>query len=227
MPSGCCWPSRTCSASCSSTAASTSAGSSTTCRPPSSWRSTATTSVPSSAPGWSSSCSSAACCPDRDRARRASRRGGRWRYGHRSMISLDEAIAAVLAGCPPLAPCAVPLADAAGCVLAADVVAAEAVPPFVNSAMDGYAVRADDVATVPVELPVVAEVAAGHPVSVALEAGQAMRIFTGAPLPEGADTIVMVEDTERLDGGTRVAIRRGAPVGAHVRAAGDDVQPGD
>jgi molybdenum cofactor synthesis domain-containing protein len=143
------------------------------------------------------------------------------------MISLDEAIATVLAGCPPLAPRTVPLADAVGCVLAGDVVAAEAVPPFANSAMDGYAVRAADVAAVPISLPVVAEVAAGHPVSVPLGPGQAMRIFTGAPVPDGADTIVMVEDTERLDGGARVAIRRGAPVGAHVRAVGDDVQPGD
>jgi molybdenum cofactor synthesis domain-containing protein len=143
------------------------------------------------------------------------------------MIPLDEAIATVLAGCRPLDPEARPLADALGCVLVDDVAAPEAVPPFANTAMDGYAVRAADVATVPVELPVVAEVAAGHPATTALGPGQAMRIFTGAPMPDGADAVVMVERTSRLDGGARVEIRQSVPAGNHVRAVGDDVQPGD
>ena len=77
------------------------------------------------------------------------------------MIPLEEAVAHVLAGCHPLPPRTVPLAAAAGLVLAGDVVATEAVPPFANTAMDGYAVRAADTAGAPVVLPVVAEVAAG------------------------------------------------------------------
>jgi molybdopterin molybdotransferase len=143
------------------------------------------------------------------------------------MIPLDEAVAIVLDGCRPLAPRTVPVGEAVGCVLAEDVVAAEALPPFANSAMDGYAVRAADVATVPAELPVVAEVAAGHPAARALAPGEAMRIFTGAPLPDGADAVVMVEHTDRLDGGGRVAIHRAAAPDDHVRPAGDDVRPGD
>jgi molybdopterin molybdotransferase len=144
------------------------------------------------------------------------------------VIPLEEAQATVLAGCDPLPAQVVGIDEAAGLVLAGDTVtAAEAVPPFVNSAMDGYAVRAADVAGVPVRLPVVAEVAAGHPVDRELGPGEAMRIFTGAPLPAGADAIVMVEDTERLDGGAAVELRRSPAVGQHVRPAGDDVQVGD
>jgi molybdopterin molybdotransferase len=78
------------------------------------------------------------------------------------MIPLDDAIAHVLAGCAPLPPARVATTEATGRVLAADVVAREPVPPFANTAMDGYALRAADVAAVPVTLPVVAEVAAGH-----------------------------------------------------------------
>jgi molybdenum cofactor synthesis domain-containing protein len=142
------------------------------------------------------------------------------------VVPLDDAIAYVLAGCEPLPPVTLPAAEAAGLVLADDVVAAEAVPPFVNTAMDGYAVRAQDVAGAPVTLPVVAEVAAGHPATRPLGAGEAMRIFTGAPLPEGADAVVMVERTERLDGGR--AVRVGVPVepGTHLRAVGEDLEPG-
>src|SRR5829696_7277594 len=128
-------------------------------------------------------------------------------YGGRSMTPLDEAIAHVLAGCRPLPPASTPAAGARGRVLAADVVAAEPVPSFANTAMDGYAVRAADVAVVPVTLPVVAEVAAGHPAPRPLAGGEAMRIFTGAPVPEGADAVVMVERTERRDGGKAVEIQ--------------------
>jgi len=143
-------------------------------------------------------------------------------------IPLGEALATVLAGCEPLSPQVVGLDRAAGCVLAGDdVVAAASVPPFANSAMDGYAVRAADVASVPVRLPVVAEVAAGHPVDRELRPGEAMRIFTGAVVPVGADAIVMVEESERLDGGATVELRASATPGQHVRPAGDDVVPGD
>jgi molybdopterin molybdotransferase len=143
------------------------------------------------------------------------------------MIPLDEAIATVLAGCAPLPPETVPVPDALGRVLAADVVADEAVPPFPNTAMDGYAVRAADVAGAPVRLPVVAEVAAGHPAPRPLAAGEAMRIFTGAPLPEGADAVVMVERTRRLDGGSAVEVEVPVEVGNHVREAGEDLRPGE
>lgn len=143
------------------------------------------------------------------------------------MIPLEEAVATVLAGCQPLPPHRISLASAGGCVLAGEVTASESVPAFANTAMDGYAVRSADVATVPVELPVVAEVAAGHPARRPLGPGEAMRIFTGAPLPEGSDAVVKVESTERLDGGARVAIGESVAAGTHVRPAGDDVRPGD
>ncbi len=116
---------------------------------------------------------------------------------------------------------------AVGCVLAETVSSPEAVPPFANTAMDGYAVRAADTADAPVELPVVAEVAAGHPAVMPLGPGEAMRIFTGAPIPEGADSIVMVERTRRLDDGQRVAIEVAVDPGLHVRPAGDDLHVGD
>ncbi len=147
------------------------------------------------------------------------------------LIPLPDAQAHVLDRVGPLPGEPVRIAAALGLVLAAPVVAGEAVPPFANSAMDGYAVVAADTATAsdvsPVRLPVVAEVAAGHPADRALRPGEAMRIFTGAPMPEGADAIVMVERTERLDGGTAVAVLAAASEGDHVRPAGDDVRPGD
>jgi molybdenum cofactor synthesis domain-containing protein len=100
--------------------------------------------------------------------------------------------------------------------------------------MDGYALRAADVAgaaEAPVVLPVVAEVAAGHPAPRALAAGEAMRIFTGAPIPEGADAVVMVERTARLDGrgpggADAVEVRWAPEPGEHVRGAGDDLRAG-
>jgi molybdopterin molybdotransferase len=143
------------------------------------------------------------------------------------VVSLDDALTHVLDRCEPLAPVTVPLAEAAGLVLADDVVATEAIPPFANTAMDGYAVRAADVAGAPVTLPVVAEVAAGHPADRPLGAGEAMRIFTGAPIPDGADAVVMVERTERLDGGRAVRIEVAVDPGTHLRAAGEDLKPGE
>src|SRR5919106_715718 len=142
------------------------------------------------------------------------------------MIPLDDAIAHVLAGCRRLPPVGMPPAGAAGCVLAAEVVPPEPIPAFPNTAMDGYAVRAADVVAVPVTLPVVAEVAAGHPAPRPLEAGEAMRIFTGAPLPDGADAVVMVERTERRDGGKAVEIQVTVDPGNHVRTVGEDLHAG-
>jgi len=147
------------------------------------------------------------------------------------LIPLAEAQAHVLERVAPLEPRRTWSVAAVGCVLAETVTSPEDVPPFANTAMDGYAVRAADLAgaspDAPVELPVVAEVAAGHPAGRALTAGEAMRIFTGAPIPEGADAVVMVERTRRLDDGARVAIEAEVPVGEAVRAAGDDLRAGD
>jgi len=146
------------------------------------------------------------------------------------MITLEDARVHVLAHCPPLPAAEVPCRAAIGLVLAAAVEAAEDVPPFANSAVDGYAVVAASVAgasaAVPVELPVVAEVAAGASSDHVLQPGEAVRIMTGAPVPAGADAIVMVEDTERLAGGARVAILRPIDAGSAVRAVGDDVRAG-
>jgi molybdopterin molybdotransferase len=142
------------------------------------------------------------------------------------VIPLTDAQNLVLTACPPLEPVEVDLTAASGLVLAADVVAAEQVPPFANSAVDGYAVRAADVATVPVELDVVDEVAAGSTTDREIGQGEVIRIMTGAPIPPGADAVVMVEDSERL-GDHRVRLSRSVEVGAAVRGAGDDVQPGD
>ena len=142
------------------------------------------------------------------------------------MIDITEARSYVLARCPVATAHNVPCREATGLVLAAPVVAAEDVPPFANSAVDGYAVIAASVAAAPVELPVVGEVAAGAHTDRVLQPGEAIRIMTGAPVPEGADAIVMVEDTERLDGGARVLIRRCVAAGAAVRGVGDDVSAG-
>jgi molybdopterin molybdotransferase len=120
----------------------------------------------------------------------------------------------------------VPLAlrESLGLVLADDVVATHDLPPFANSAMDGYAVRSADVAEVPTELHVVGEVAAGAVPDRGVSSGTALKIMTGAPLPPGADAVVRVEDTESLDGDVRVLAA--TPAGTAVRPAGGDVGAG-
>jgi molybdopterin molybdotransferase len=144
------------------------------------------------------------------------------------VISLEEAQQRILDAVAPLAPRAIPIADARGLVLARDVTASEMVPPFANTAMDGFAVRAADTAgaseAAPVNLRIVGEVAAGHAPAVAVGAGQAVRIMTGAPMPGGADAIVMVERT-RAEGDS-VAVFQAATAGDHVRHAGGDLQVG-
>ena len=134
----------------------------------------------------------------------------------------------VLALVEPTASAPTHLADAAGLVLANDLHARVPTPPFDNSAMDGYAVRADDVAGAtderPVVLPVADDVPAGRTDRLTLAPGTAIRIMTGAPMPAGADAVVPVEVT---DGGTeRVVVRRPSAVGTHVRRAGDDLATG-
>jgi len=142
------------------------------------------------------------------------------------VIPESEARQYVLDRCPPLPVERTALAGANWLVLAEQVVAGENVPPFANSAVDGYAVRAADVADAPVELEVIDEVAAGAASKKTVGAGQTIRIMTGAPMPAGADASVMVEDTERLDGGSRVRIAKGVDAGAAVRGVGDDVNIG-
>lgn len=142
------------------------------------------------------------------------------------VIDIADARALVLQHCEVLPPVSTPFRAAIGTVLAAEVVAGEDVPPFANSAVDGYAVRAESVQAAPVELPVVGEVAAGAFTDHVLQPGEAIRIMTGAPVPDGTDAVVMVEDTERLDGGTRVRVLKPVDAGAAVRAAGDDVRVG-
>jgi len=144
------------------------------------------------------------------------------------VISLDEALGHVLDGCAPLAPASLPLDQVGGCVLAESVVAAEAVPPFANSAMDGYAVRSVDVAGAepgrPVRLRVVATVLAGQPAGVPLSEGEAVRLMTGAPVPPGADAVVMVERST-IDG-DHVLLDDPVASGRNVRPAGDDIAAG-
>ncbi len=143
------------------------------------------------------------------------------------MITIEEARTQVLAAVRPLPATMVELSAALGRVRAADVDAAEDVPPFANSAVDGYAVRAADVAVTPVELRVVGELAAGAAPTVGVAAGEAIRIMTGAPIPDGADSIVMVEETERLEAGQRVRIGRSVATGDAVRTVGDDIHAGE
>ncbi|MEU7004442.1 gephyrin-like molybdotransferase Glp [Nonomuraea sp. NPDC046570] len=140
------------------------------------------------------------------------------------MKSVDAHLAGILATVRTLAPLEVELERSLGTTLAEEIVAPVPLPPFDNSAMDGYAVQAADVAAVPVTLPVIDDIAAGDDGLRAIGPGHAVRIMTGAPLPAGADTVVPVEWT---DGGTAsVTISRSAPAGNAVRRAGDDVQAG-
>ncbi|MEY4338234.1 MAG: hypothetical protein RLZ14_84 [Actinomycetota bacterium] len=143
-----------------------------------------------------------------------------------AVIAIEAARQHVFERCRAGAPVQVAARAATGLVLAEPVVAAEDVPPFANSAVDGYALIAASVAGAPVELPVVAEVAAGAYSDHVVQPGEAVRIMTGAPVPQGADAIVMVEDTERLDDGRRVLVRRAIEAGVAVRAVGDDVAVG-
>ncbi len=129
-----------------------------------------------------------------------------------------------------LAPRAVPLSRALGCVLAEPLAARLPVPPFTNSAMDGFAVHASDLAELPATLPVAGDIPAGDAGGHAVAPGTAWRIMTGAPMPSGADTVVKVEMTDHAPHVTeppgRVTIRRAPAPGANVRHAGEDVEPG-
>jgi molybdopterin molybdotransferase len=142
-----------------------------------------------------------------------------------STLTVDEALERVLARIKPLEPAEVGLLDALGAVLVEDAIADTDVPPFRNSAMDGYAVRGVDVAGAGVRLRVVGEVAAGAVPGRAVGAGEAVRIMTGAPMPDGADTVVRVEDTD--NGSDVVTINTATPQGVAVRQAGEDLRRGE
>jgi molybdenum cofactor synthesis domain-containing protein len=144
------------------------------------------------------------------------------------VISLDEARAHVFAQivAPPARD--VPPADSVGCVTAAPVTSQATIPPFDNTAMDGFAVRAADTVGAedePVTLTIVGTVAAGPGDLPRVAAGEAARIMTGAPIPPGADAVVMVERTRAVD--DRVEIQVEVAPANHIRRSGEDVQPGD
>jgi molybdopterin molybdotransferase len=137
-----------------------------------------------------------------------------------ALMPVAEALAQVLAGTAPLPVEEVSLSDAQGRVLAEDLTALRTQPPADVSAMDGYAVRAGDIASAPVTLKVIGEVAAGHPFDGRVAAGEAARIFTGGVMPEGADTVVIQELTHR--DGDSVTVQKSAFKGRNVRYAGID-----
>lgn len=142
------------------------------------------------------------------------------------LVSFEEAQSIVLARCPLQPEEFVSLNAALGRTLSRPVVSTEDVPPFPNSAMDGYAVRTGDLTTVPVELRITGEIRAGQRPATSVSPGTCIRIMTGAPFPEGADAVVPVEETAPGEAGKVRILRRVAP-GTHVRAAGGDVRRGD
>lgn len=141
-----------------------------------------------------------------------------------ALISVEDALERVLSGLTPLDVERVPIAEAHGRVLAEDLAATLTQPPFDASAMDGYAVRAADVAAVPATLALFGESAAGARFHGIVGPGQAVRIFTGAPVPDGADTVVIQEDTEAF--GDSVLVKAAA-AGRHIRPEGQDFMEGD
>lgn len=147
------------------------------------------------------------------------------------MLSVEEYLACVVGLAHPLPVEEVPLDQAAGRVLARDLPALVSVPPFTNSAMDGYAVRSGDLAQAPVVLEVVGDIPAGATSVPTLRPGQAARIMTGAPLPDDADAVLQVELTDQLPGAAplpaRVEAREPAAVGRNVRVEGEATRVGD
>jgi len=142
-----------------------------------------------------------------------------------ALMKVADALAAILAGAEPLAEEMVALDAAYHRTLARDVAARRTQPPQAMSAMDGYAVRASDAAYAGARLKVIGEVAAGRPFDRALGAGEAARIFTGGVIPDGADAVVIQEDT--VADGTAIKITEAAIVGRHIRPAGVDFREGD
>jgi molybdopterin molybdotransferase len=142
-----------------------------------------------------------------------------------ALMPVSDALAAVLAGVEPVPEEMVALEAAFHRVLARDVAARRTQPPQAMSAMDGYAVRASDAAEVDAQLTVIGEVAAGRPFAGTVGAGEAVRIFTGGVVPDGADAVVIQEDT--VADGKRITVKEAATVGRHIRPAGVDFREGD
>jgi len=142
-----------------------------------------------------------------------------------ALMAVADALAAILDGATPLPEEMIALDAAHRRVLARDLPSRRTQPPAAMSAMDGYAVRAADVAGVPARLRVIGEIAAGRPFERRLAAGEALRIFTGGVLPDGADTVVIQENTER--DGDIVTITETASLGKNIRPAGIDFREGD
>uniref|UniRef100_UPI000370A591 molybdopterin molybdotransferase MoeA n=1 Tax=Rhodococcus sp. R1101 TaxID=1170698 RepID=UPI000370A591 len=145
--------------------------------------------------------------------------------GRRSVEEHEQHVAELLGPLREKSPLRVPLAHALHRTLAEDIESPLDLPPFRNSQMDGYAVRAHDLASIPTDLPVQGVVAAGDTVAV-LEPGHALKIMTGAPVPDGADAVVPVEDTRSPDPDT-VTVERSVTPGTYVREAGTDIRKGD
>jgi len=141
------------------------------------------------------------------------------------MLPLDEVRDHVIERCPARSPVSLSLDQVLGLVTGHDIRATESIPPFANTAMDGFALRAADTRGAPAELQIVETIAAGHAPTRVVGPGQASRIMTGAVIPDGADAIVMVERTSVE--GDRVSVHIEVPVGNHVRPAGDDIVDGD
>jgi len=141
------------------------------------------------------------------------------------LISVEEALTRLLSGAVPLRSEDIALSRANGRVLARDLAAHRDQPPFPASAMDGYAVRAEDIAAPPAHLTVIGEAPAGHAFNGRVGPGEAVRIFTGAPVPEGADTILIQENATRE--GERVTVLEAAAPGRFIRAAGLDFAQGE
>ena len=142
-----------------------------------------------------------------------------------ALMPVADALAAILAGAEPLGEEMVALEEAHHRVLARDVAARRTQPPQAMSAMDGYAVRAADAADVNAKLKVIGEVAAGRPFDGAIGKGEAARIFTGGVIPDGADAVVIQEDT--VANGNSITITEAAAAGRHIRPAGVDFREGD
>jgi molybdopterin molybdotransferase len=140
-------------------------------------------------------------------------------------MAVADALAAIIAGATPLPEEMASLDAAHRRVLARDLTSRRTQPPVAMSAMDGYAVRTADVASIPARLHVIGEIAAGRPFERPLRAGEALRIFTGGVVPDGADTVVIQENTER--DGDHVIIKEAAGGGKNIRPAGIDFREGD
>lgn len=138
------------------------------------------------------------------------------------MLSAEAARTIILGSVHPLGLTSLSIQRASGYVIGESVTASDDVPPFDNSAMDGYAVRSEDIAIVPVELPVVGEVPAGA-IARRLHGGETMAIMTGAKIPEGSNAVIQQEWTQQITE-TRIRVMRSVPAGHNIRRAGRDVE---